>query len=152
MNNFSETQVEAAHEAIDFLHSYDAKINDFLEAGRATPDVLAYLQDTHADWPAVWDQFMKAEAEGRTTTRQPGWDAKTTPTEVMVTPEDSVVVTITRCIDPSKIADYIDGVAQLQPITGYYEQIVGLERDTTGTWKVSDISTDPQATCDLPVG
>lgn len=151
-NNFSETQVEAAQEGIDFLQSYDAKITDFVETGRAAPDVLAYLQDTHVDWRAVWDEFIKAEAEGRTTTKEPGWDAQTTPTEVTVTSQDSVVVTITRCIDPGKITDYIGGVAQLQPLTGNYEQIVGLERDTTGTWKVSGISTDPQATCDLPVG
>lgn len=151
-NNFSETQVEAADEGIVVLHSYDAKIADFVEAGQVTPDVLAYLQDTHVDWRAVWDGFITAEAEGRTTTKEPGWDAETTPTKVTVTSDDIVVVTIMRCIDPSKIADYIGGVAQLQPLTGNYEQIVGLERDKSGEWKVSGISADPQATCDLPVG
>ena len=52
-----------------------------------------------------------------------------------VTPEASVVVTIAPCVDPSKIADCIGGAAQLRPITGYYEQIVVLECDPTGTWK-----------------
>lgn len=149
-DGLTEDQVDAAYGAIDFLHAYDAKIESFVEVGKATPAQLQYLQDNHAGWRTVWDAAIANEAEGRTSTYEPGWDATTTPTDVTVTPESYALVTITRCIDPSKITDYIGGVEQPQPLIGAYEQYVGLQRDTAGKWKVSGISADAEASCDLP--
>ncbi|WP_229052592.1 hypothetical protein [Aeromicrobium sp. Leaf350] len=148
-DGLTEDQVDAAYGAIDFLHAYDAKIESFVEVGKATPEQLQYLQDNHAGWRTVWDAAIANEAEGRTSAYEPGWDATTTPTEVTVTPESYALVTITRCIDPSKITDYIGGVEQPQPLVGGYEQYVGLQRDTAGNWKVSGISADAEASCDL---
>lgn len=149
-DGLTEDQADAAYDGIDFLHAYDAKIASFIEVGKATPEVLEYLQENHAGWRLVWDGFNASEAEGRTTTKEPGWDATTTPTDVTVTPEGYALVTLTRCLDPSKSTDYIDGVEQPRPDIASYEQYVSLQRDTAGKWKVSGISADAEATCDLP--
>lgn len=148
-DDFTEEQVDTAYEAIDFLHSYDSTIESFIEVGEATPEVLEYLQENHAGWRLVWDGALAAEAEGRTTVNDPGWDATTTPTEVSQTPDGYALVSITRCLDPAKTTDFVRGVEQPRPDVASYEQYVTLQRDTAGKWLISGISADAEAPCDL---
>ncbi|WP_344204335.1 hypothetical protein [Aeromicrobium alkaliterrae] len=151
-DGFSDDEVDAAFEAIDFLHSYDATIEGFVESGEATPEAMEYLQDNHAVWTPVWEGLQAAEAEGRTSVTEPGWDVTTTPTEVTVQPDGYALVEITRCVDPSKTIDYVNGVEQTSVLVPSYEQYVGLQRDSDGHWLISGISADVEATCDLAAG
>lgn len=151
-DGLTEDQVDAAYESIDFLHGYDAKLEEFVEVGKATPEALEYLQDSHAVWTLVWEGLQANEAEGRTSVKEAGWDATTTPTEVTVQPDGYALVTITRCLDPSKTKDYVNGVEQAPPSVPSYEQYVGLQRDAGGRWMISGISADVGASCDLSAG
>lgn len=148
-DGFSDDEVDAAYEAIDFLHSYDATIEGFVESGEATPEAMEYLQDSHAVWTLVWEGLQANQAEGRTSVREPGWDATTTPTEVTVQPDGYALVEITRCLDPTKTTDYVNGVEQERVAVPSYEQYVGLQRDAGGNWLISGISADVEAPCDL---
>ncbi|MEG9227302.1 hypothetical protein [Aeromicrobium sp. Sec7.5] len=148
-SDLTDDQIDAAYEAIDFLHAYDSKIEGFVEVGTATPEALEYLQDSHAVWTLVWEGLQANEAEGRTSVKEPGWDASTTPTEVTVQPDGYALVTITRCLDPSKTKDYVNGVEQAPPKVPSYEQYVGLQRDAKGRWLISGISADVEASCEL---
>ena len=151
-DGLTEAQIDAAYESIDFLHAYDAKLEEFVEIGKATPEALEYLQDNHSVWTLVWEGLQANEAEGRTSVKQPGWDATTTPTEVTVQPDGYALVTITRCLNPSKTKDYVNGVEQAPPSVPSYEQYVGLQRDAGGRWMISGISADVGASCDLSAG
>lgn len=151
-SDLTDEQIDTAHEAIDFLHAYDANIEGFVQVGKATPGALEYLQDNHAVWTLVWEGLQANEAEGRTSVKEPGWDASTTPTEVTVQPDGYALVTITRCLDPSKTKDYVNGVEQAPPKVPSYEQYVGLQRDAGGRWLISGISADVGASCDLSAG
>lgn len=148
-SDLTDDQIDAAYEAIDFLHAYDSKIEGSVEVGTATPEALEYLQDSHAVWTLVWEGLQANEAEGRTSVKEPGWDASTTPTEVTVQPDGYALVTITRCLDPSKTKDYVNGVEQAPPKVPSYEQYVGLQRDAKGRWLISGISADVEASCEL---
>ena len=131
-SDLTEDQIDTAYEAIDFLHAYDAKIEQFVEEGKATPEALEYLQDSNAVWTLVWEGLQANEAEGRTSVKEPGWDATTTPTEVSVQPDGYALVTITRCLDPSKTTDYVNGIEQARPLVPSYEQYESPRR----VWRV----------------
>ncbi|MDF1705812.1 MAG: hypothetical protein P1U38_13665 [Aeromicrobium sp.] len=151
-DGLADDEVDAAYEAIDFLHSYDVTIEGFVESGKATPEAMEYLQDNHAVWTPVWEGLQAAEAEGRTSVTEQGWDVTTTPTEVTVQPDGYALVEITRCVDPSKTTDYVNGVEQASVDVPSYEQYVGLQRESGGDWLISGISADVEATCDLAAG
>jgi hypothetical protein len=149
----SGEQIDVAHEALDWLNSFDNRNDDIFEQGRATSEAKEFFQDNLTAWTITWDSLVEAESTGSTVEKETGWIVESTPTSVEIF-EGGARVTVTQCIDATKIRSFAGGepVPQpAEPVTSY-TRVTDVVRGQDGTWRKDPSNSDLDTPCDTSAG
>lgn len=146
-NGLSDEQVDIAYEGVDWLNAYDSEADAIYAEGKATPEAKEFFQSHLTNWAVAWDGLQHREASGLTTKKQSGWNAETTPSSVVIAADGAADVTVTRCVDATKIEHFVQDELQPKPEVNSYTQTAELVRYPDGRWLLNVINTDTEAAC-----